>query len=103
MTTITQDAPQRNSRKSDDLEPIIIAEWPLNKRGETVRVSIENYKGTWLINIRKWFKADDGEMHAGKGSALGVKHLPLLTEAIGRALTVASDRGLIPVDREGGQ
>jgi hypothetical protein len=103
MTTITQDAPQRNSRKSDDLEPIIIAEWSLNKRGETVRVSIENYKGTWLINIRKWFKADDGEMRPGKGSALGVKNLPQLTDAMEQALATALERGLIPADREGGQ
>jgi hypothetical protein len=38
MTTIAQDAPQRNSHKGkpDDAEPIIIAEWPV-KRGECPR------------------------------------------------------------------
>lgn len=105
MTTLAQETRHRNSRhgKADDPEPIITAEWPLNKRGETVRISIDNYKGTWLISLRKWFEADDGQMRPGKGIALGVKNLPRLTDAMEQALETAHERGLIPVDREGGQ
>jgi hypothetical protein len=104
MTTIAQDTSQRNSHhgKSDDPEPIIIAEWPI-KRGEKARVSIENYKGTWLISVRKWFEVDDGELRPGKGISLGVKNnLTQLTAAMGRALATAREGGLIPTDIEGG-
>ena len=40
---------------------INIVEWPI-KRGETCRVSIENYKGTWLISLCKSLQSDDGEL-----------------------------------------
>jgi hypothetical protein len=104
MTTVTQDAPQGNrQRAKPDPEPVIVAEWPINKRGETARVSIEFYKGTCLINVRKWFEADDGEKRPGKGLALSVRHLPQLTEAVAKALAIAHERGLIAPDHEGGK
>src|ERR1700683_5370836 len=95
MTVLTQDAPQGNrpDTKSDPDE-VIVSEWPINKR-ETARVSITLYKGSWLINIRKWFEADDGGLRPGKGFALSVKHLPRLSEVTATALTVARERGLI--------
>jgi hypothetical protein len=75
----------------------IIAEWTVNNRREKVRVSIEQFNGTWLINVRKWFEADDGAMRPGKqGIALSIKHLPQLAEALAKALAVASERELIP-------
>jgi hypothetical protein len=95
MTTLTQDASERNSTGTKSIsDPVIVAEWPINKRGETARVSIEVYKDTWLINIRKWFEADDGEKRPSKGIALGVKHLPNLADAITKALSAARERGL---------
>jgi Transcriptional Coactivator p15 (PC4) len=105
MSTITQDAPRRNSQhaKSDDQEPLLIAEWPI-KRGEIARVSIENYKGTWLISLRKWFEAEDGQLRATtKGISLSVKHLRRISVAMDEALTEARRRGLIPADEGDGQ
>jgi hypothetical protein len=81
-----------------DPEPIAITEWSLNNRGETVRVSIDNFKGTWLVSIRKWFKAEDGQMRPGKGLAMGAKNLPRLADAIDQALSTARERDLIPAD-----
>jgi hypothetical protein len=73
----------------------VMAEWPLNKR-EHLRVSIENYNGFDLINVRKWFKAEDDTLRPGKqGIAIQVKHLPQLADAMTKALTVARDRGLV--------
>jgi hypothetical protein len=73
----------------------VIAEWPLNKR-EHVRVSIEKFKGVDLVNVRKWFKAHYGEMRPGKGGiALHVKHLPQLTDAMMKALAIATAHGLV--------
>lgn len=81
-------------------ENIIIAEWPINRRGEAARVSIEFYKGTWLINLRKWFESENGEMRPSKGLALSVKHLPQLAAAIPKALAIAQERGLIAPEGE---
>jgi hypothetical protein len=104
MSRFSQEAPQRNSsrEKSGEPEPIIVAEWPI-KRGEIARVSIEPYKGVWLIGLRKWFEAEDGKMRPGKGMSLSVRHLPRIAEAMGKALAVARERGLIPTDQEGGR
>jgi hypothetical protein len=77
-------------------DPIIIAEWAINRR-DRVRVSIEQFNGTWLVNIRKWFESDDGEIRPGKqGIALGIRHLPQLTEAVNTAVSAANERQLIP-------
>jgi Transcriptional Coactivator p15 (PC4) len=68
----------------------IIAEWPINRR-ESVRISVEQYKGVDLVNIRKWFKAEDGSSRPGKAEiALNVKHLPQLAEAMTKALSIAA-------------
>ena len=80
---------------------MIVAEWPI-KRGEVARVSIELYKNTWLINIRRWFEADDGTARQSKGIAIAIKHLPQLADAITDALTVARERGFLADEREGG-
>jgi hypothetical protein len=103
MTTLAQEAPRRNNSRSDadDVEPILIAEWPLS-RGEIARVSIRSFKGTWLIDIRKWFETGDGQLRAGpKGISLSVKHLRRISVAMNEAIEVARSRGLIKTDDEG--
>lgn len=99
MTTVAQ--PESNGVKSavpDASRPPIggvVKEWPLNGR-ECVRISLEQFKGLPLINIRKWYRADDDSIRPTKdGIALQVKHLPQLAEAIDRALVVARERGLL--------
>jgi hypothetical protein len=74
----------------------LIVEWALNKRGEHLRVTLEKYNGYDLINIRKWFEADGGELRPGKqGIAVQVKYLPQLADAITKALATALERGLL--------
>jgi hypothetical protein len=104
MTTLAQTTPQGNRPcTQSDPDSGIIDEWPL-KRHERLRVSVELFNGTWLINCRKWFEAENGEWRPGKqGVALGVKHLPRLAEAVTKALSIARERGLIAVDHEGEQ
>jgi len=73
----------------------IVAEWTINRR-ERLRVSIEQFNGTWLVNVRKWYEDNDGEICPGKhGIALGVKHLPQLAEAMTKALSVARELSLV--------
>jgi hypothetical protein len=104
MNTLAQEPSWRNGYRSsaDPLAPLLIAEWPI-KRGEIVRVSIENYKGTWLINLRKWFEAEDEQLRPGKGLSLSVKHLRRISAAMDEALEVARHQGLIPTDEDGSQ
>ncbi len=105
MTTLAQEAQRRNGSRSnaDDVEPILIAEWPLS-RGEIARVSIRSFKGTWLIDLRKWFETGDGQLRAGpKGISLSVKHLRRISVAMNEAIEVARSRGLIQADEESGQ
>ena len=79
-------------------DAIVIAEWQINRR-DRVRVSIEQFKGIDLINIRKWFEAEDGSLRPGKdGIALNVKHLPQLADAIVKALAETRERGLVLSD-----
>jgi Transcriptional Coactivator p15 (PC4) len=98
MGTETQPEPHRNSRqqKSGTEEPIFVAEWAINIRRDSLRISLENFRGIPLINIRKWYVADDGEKRpTRRGIALSVKNLPELAEAISTALSIALERGLI--------
>lgn len=104
MTTIAQEAPPRNDSRSnaDEVEPILIAEWPIS-RGEIARVSIRSFKGSWLIDLRKWFQTGDGQLRAGpKGISLSVRHLRRISEAMNKAIEVARSRGL-PTDDEAGR
>ena len=105
MPTLTQEAARRNSSRSnaDEIEPILISEWPL-ARGEIARVCIRNFKGSWLIDFRKWYEAGDGELRAGpKGISLSAKHLHRISVAMQDALATARQRGLISTDQEAEQ
>jgi len=53
----------RNERPPD--ESRIVAEIPRNRR-ETIRVTQESYHGHRFVQLRVWFKAEDGEFRPGK-------------------------------------
>jgi hypothetical protein len=70
-------------------EPIVIGEFQANAR-EVARVSLETFNGSDLVQVRKWFRADDGKLHPGKrGIAVNVRHLPRLVELLTSALKKA--------------
>jgi hypothetical protein len=96
MTVIAQDASQGNRQrpKSDNLEPLIVAEWPLNQR-ESARVMIERFKDSWLVSCRV---SGGGELRPSKhGIALSVKHQ--LAAAMASSCQIARERGLIAARR----
>jgi hypothetical protein len=63
MHKVTQDVKQSNSRQANsDAVEVVVAEWPINNRGESARVSLELYKVAWRIGCRKWFLDDDGKL-----------------------------------------
>lgn len=104
MSTLAQGEPRSNRppAASDSFEPVIVAEWPINKR-EIVRATLEFYKGFWLFNFRKWYTAANGERRPAKqGIAFRVQHLPRIANTIAQALALATEQGLLPID-DGGE
>jgi len=80
--------------------PLLIAEWRKNSR-ESVRVAIEEFKGTPCISVRVFFEAAPGDIRPGRsGLSMSAKHLPQLAAALGAALAKARAMGI--VDAEGG-
>ena len=75
-------------------EPVTIAEWWKNRRGESIRISLSTYEGRNLADVRTWYTAE-GKLKPGKGFAAEVKHLPRLASALVKAEAKARELGLI--------
>ena|SRR5580704_4137955 len=77
-------------------EPIIVAEFWANRRGESIRVQLREFEGRALIDLRKHFTDKTGKLQATrKGLALVIARLPELAAAINEALAKAHALGLI--------
>lgn len=59
----------------------------IRKNGsEELRVSVDDFKGHRLVNLRVWYRTGDGEMRPGKqGLALRLELLPELRAALEKA------------------
>jgi hypothetical protein len=75
-------------------EPITIAEWWKNRRGESIRLVLNRFEGRDIFDLRTWYTAD-GRLKPGKGFAAEVRHLPRLAAAIAKAEAKARELGLI--------
>ncbi len=62
------------------VEPIVIAEFPKNKK-ETIRVSLTEYQGVKLLEIRSYYPTEDG-MKPGKGICLNRSLTGTLRKAV---------------------
>ncbi|MBL4768235.1 MAG: transcriptional coactivator p15/PC4 family protein [Rhodobacteraceae bacterium] len=63
----------------------VLAQIPKNSR-EEIRVSRDEFNGHDLINLRVYYKADDGVMRPGKqGLAFKVEILPDILDALSKA------------------
>jgi Transcriptional Coactivator p15 (PC4) len=76
-------------------EPITIAEWWKNRRGESIRLVLSQFQGRSIFDLRTWYTGDDGKLRPGKGFAAEVRHLPRLAAAIAKAEAKARELGLI--------
>jgi hypothetical protein len=81
-------------------EPVEIAKfWKNRRRNESVHVSLSEYEGHCLINVRVYCTGTDGiDRPTPKGLSLVVLRLPNLAKAINKALTTAQSLGLIDND-----
>ena len=79
-------------------KPLIIAEWPRNNR-ETIRVSIDQFNGRDVVDVRSWYTDKSGELKPGRsGICLSVAHLPELADALNKALAAAHESGLFTTE-----
>jgi hypothetical protein len=76
-------------------EPITVAEWWKNRRGQSIRLTLNRYEGRDVIDLRTWYTGDDGRLKPGKGFAAEVRHLPRLAAAFARPEAKARELGLI--------
>jgi hypothetical protein len=77
-------------------EPIVVAEFWCNRRGEAVRVQLKEFNGHPLVDVRKFFTDDDGCLvPTKKGLAIAIARLPDLARAIAKAVHKARELGLL--------
>jgi hypothetical protein len=77
-------------------EPVIVAEFWANRRGESVRIQLREFEGLVLVDIRKHYTAADGRMlPTKKGLSIAIARLPDLARAIGKAVHKAQELGLL--------
>lgn len=74
---------------------VVVAEFEKNSR-ETFRVSLDQYRGRDVVDIRVWWRDDDGVMRPSRtGITTSVKDLSRLAAAIAAALVEVRSRGLL--------
>lgn len=73
-------------------QDVLVATIPKNGR-EEIRVSLTEFKGYDLVNMRVWFRTDEGDMRPGKaGLAFRVEKLSDLIQALQQAQRAAEAR-----------
>jgi hypothetical protein len=93
--------PAANWRKVADAapalaEPIPVAEFWKNRRGESIRLVLSTFEGRSILDLRTWYTdTADGKLKPGKGFAAEVRHLPRLAAAFAKAEAKACELGLI--------
>ena len=77
-------------------EPVKVAEFWKNRKGESIRATLVTYEGRNCFDLRQHFTAHDGRMQpTKKGITVAVLRLPELAAAVNKAVSVARDLGLI--------
>jgi Transcriptional Coactivator p15 (PC4) len=80
-------------------EPIEIAKFWKNRKGEAVIVTLKDYEGRTIIDIRTHFTTKEGKFQpTGKGLAVMALRLPELHAAVTKALAKAKELGVLADD-----
>jgi hypothetical protein len=78
----------------------VIREWPKNVR-ENLRVTIDQFQGRPVIDVRCWYWTKAGELRPGRaGLTVSTRHLPALAAALAEAVKAAEEQGLIDARTE---
>jgi hypothetical protein len=83
--------------------PIVISKfWKNRRRSESVQISLAEYEGHCLINVRVYCTGTDGiDRPTPKGVAVGIRKLPELARALVNAEAKARSLGLLDDDGAG--
>jgi hypothetical protein len=97
------DRPTRDSdapKAARERLPIVIAKfWKNRRRSESVHVSLSEYEGHRLIDVRVYCTGTDGiDRPTSKGVAMGIRKLPELARALAKAETKAREIGLLEAE-----
>jgi Transcriptional Coactivator p15 (PC4) len=78
-------------------EPVIISKfWKNRRRNESVHVSLSEYEGHCLINVRVYCTGADGiDRPTPKGVAISIRKLPELAQTLAKAEVKARELGLL--------
>jgi hypothetical protein len=77
-------------------EPVMVARFWANRRGEAIFVQLREFEGRALVDVRKHFTAKDGTMQpTKKGISIMVTRLPELAAALTKAAAKAVELGLL--------
>jgi Transcriptional Coactivator p15 (PC4) len=77
--------------------PVEISKFWANRRGEAAIVSLREYEGVVVVDVRKHYVAASGRLApTKKGIALVVRKLPELAKALAKAERMAIKLGLLP-------
>jgi hypothetical protein len=85
-----------SARAASLSEPVLIARFWANRRGEAIFVQLRPFEGCALVDVRKHFTAADGTMQpTKKGLSIVVARLPELAAALSKAAAKAVELGLL--------
>jgi len=81
-------------------EPVEIAKfWKNRRRSESLHVTLSEYEGHALINVRVYATGTDGiDRPTTKGVAMGIGKLPELARALAKAEAKARELGLLEAE-----
>jgi Transcriptional Coactivator p15 (PC4) len=83
-------------------EPVEVAKFWKNRKGDAVIVTLKEYGGKIIVDVRSNFTTKDGKFHpTSKGLALVVLRLPELAAAVNKALAKAKELGLLDDGADG--
>lgn len=94
------DAQAKHARQPNLAQPFTVAKlWKNRGRRESVHVTLSEYEGRPLINVRVYSTGTDGvDRPTPKGLAMAVNKLPELARALAKAEVKARELGLLEAD-----
>lgn len=82
--------------KASPLPVTISKMWKNRRRSESVHITLSEYEGHSLINVRVYATGTDGiDRPTPKGVSMSVRKLPELAAGLAKALDKARDLGLL--------
>lgn len=77
-------------------EPVECVKFHANRRGETIIITLCEYEGRALVDLRKFYPTADGKLRpTPKGIRILLSRLPDLSDGIRKTLARAEELGLI--------